>query len=116
MADRKMPAKPWYDTAGNLFDPQVHARKKDGSPSVNKDGTWRKKRRKRQAVPKSDPIKDNQLLDAFKNHVDQATGVARLNELSTMAGLMSFNADEQALAQGWIREKRKQFEDGGNVG
>lgn len=30
---------------GEIFDPEIHATDKDGNPSVNKDGSFRKKRR-----------------------------------------------------------------------
>lgn len=32
-------------TLGEVFDPEVHATKRDGSPSKNRDGSFRKKRR-----------------------------------------------------------------------
>lgn len=31
--------------SGEIFDPEIHATDKDGNPSVNKDGSFRKKRR-----------------------------------------------------------------------
>jgi hypothetical protein len=33
------------DAAGEIFDPELHATKPDGSPSLKTDGTFRKKRR-----------------------------------------------------------------------
>ncbi|MFJ6530893.1 hypothetical protein ACIQMZ_37305 [Streptomyces longwoodensis] len=33
------------DSAGELFDPEIHATDRDGNPSLNKDGTFRKKRK-----------------------------------------------------------------------
>jgi hypothetical protein len=106
----------YYDSAGTPFDPELHVRKRGAPPSVNKNGTFRKKRRKPQAAPKSEPLKENQLLAAFKNHVEQAKKIARLNELSTLAGMMNFTIEEQEQAQDWVREKRKTLEAAADVG
>lgn len=39
------PEEPMTDAAGDIFDPEIHAAKPDGTPSVKTDGTFRKKRR-----------------------------------------------------------------------
>jgi hypothetical protein len=39
------PEEPMTDAAGDIFDPEIHAAKPDGSPSTKTDGTFRKKRR-----------------------------------------------------------------------
>jgi len=94
----------WYDSAGTPFDPDKHFRKKgESKPTVNKDGTFRKKPKQK---IKSDPLQENQLLGTFKNHVHQAGTEARLNELSTLAGMMHFTGDEESMAQEWIRTRR----------
>jgi hypothetical protein len=36
---------PQTDSAGDVFDPELHAAKPDGTPAVKTDGTFRKKRR-----------------------------------------------------------------------
>lgn len=40
-----MATEPTTDAAGDVFDPELHATKPDGSPSLKTDGTFRKKRR-----------------------------------------------------------------------
>jgi hypothetical protein len=39
------PEEPMTDAAGDIFDPEIHAAKPDGTPSTKTDGTFRKKRR-----------------------------------------------------------------------
>lgn len=91
----------WYDSAGTPFDPDIHMRKKGAKkPTVNKDGTFRKKPRPKPQAPKSEPLKENQLLGAYKNHVEQAETIARLNELATMGTMMGFTGEEEKQAQG----------------
>lgn len=44
-ADAMPEAMPATDAAGDIFDPEIHAAKPNGEPSVRTDGTFRKKRR-----------------------------------------------------------------------
>jgi len=52
-----MAGTPQTDSAGEVFDPELHASKPDGTPATKTDGTFRKKRRdaggRRAAAPRT---------------------------------------------------------------
>lgn len=69
------------DSNGELFDPEIHATKEDGSPSLNKNGTFRKKRR--DAKPKE----QRPASPAGKAEMDRRNGYVK-----SVAGILQVPA------------------------
>lgn len=71
------------DSSGDIFDPEIHAVDKDGNPSFNKDGSFRKKRKdagKRGAASASRPASaagkaEHDQREKYRKSVNDAAAV-----------------------------------------
>jgi hypothetical protein len=66
--------------ADEIFDPEIHASDpKTGEPSLNKDGSFRKKRRdagaRKTAAPKPSGGSGNSARERYRKNVDQVLGI-----------------------------------------
>ena len=71
------------DSAGTVFDPEVHATTRDGSPSYTKSGRFRKVRRPKSSTPDETP-EDRRYRTAAEGTV------AAIEMLATMVGGEAF--------------------------
>lgn len=86
--------------ADEIFDPEIHATDpKTGEPSLNKDGSFRKKRKdagaRKTAAPKTSSGGGNSTRDRYKKNVDQFLGVP-VTLLSIKDPVLGFAASELA--------------------
>lgn len=86
--------------ADEIFDPEIHATDKDGNPSLNRDGSFRKKRRdagaRKSAAPKAPSAGGgNSARERYRKNVEGVLGIP-VTLLSVKDPVMGYAAGELA--------------------
>lgn len=86
--------------ADEIFDPEIHATDpKTGEPSLNKDGSFRKKRKdagaRKTAAPKPSASGGNSARERYRKNVDQVLGIP-VTLLSVKDPVMGYACGELA--------------------